>query len=296
MGSIEQLFLSVVVATTHPWPAVRECLEILLPQCRASGAEIILGDATGRGLPTPLPDALRHVRHLIRPAASVFALRAAATAAATGTIVAWTEDHCLPASDWCRCILQSHTLRPDAAAIGGALTNGSTSTTMDWANFLCTSGPFLPPLPARLPRVPTAANISFKRHAIPSGPLAPGFVELILEERLWNAGLIAFDDAILVRHIQSRGWFSTAAAHFHNGRSCTGLARKHQTSRQRWKRLALCATVPYQILRSAAGSRRKPGIPLLRCLPLMALLALAHTSGEVFGLLRGAGNSPTRLE
>lgn len=277
----------------------RPCLEILAPQCCAAGAELVLGDSTGQGLPDPAPEALRCVRRIIVPGASVFDLRARCTQAARGEIVAWTEDHCRPAPDWCRRILQAHRDQPAAHAIGGAIVNGSTSNRMDWANFLCTFAPFVPPMNLRrIGRVPAAANVSFKRRAIPQGPLASGQMELSVEAELWSRRKTGFDQRILVTHIQSWGFWGTPRAHFHNGRSTTGLRAADLSAVKRLARFLVCLVLPAEILRTAiAPLIGKPGIPYLQCLPLIACLALAHSAGEFVGLLlRGAGASPLELE
>ena len=291
--------LSIVLAVTHPWPAARACLELLADQRLSTGAEIVVADSTGRALPDPLPDCLRGVQTVVVPGASVFELRARATEAAKGSIIAWTEDHCQPTSNWCERILQSHVERPDALVIGGAVQNGSTTTRMDWANFLCTFGPFLPPFGERpIGRMPAVANLSFKRSALPPERLRPGSVELLINPRLWACGKIQFDDSIVVRHIQSWGFWGTPVAHFHNGRSTTGLVVKQITLPRRLARLCVCFALPAEILRTAARPLiGKPKIPVLRCLPLMAGLAIAHSAGEFTGLLlKGPGDSPLRLE
>jgi hypothetical protein len=291
--------LTVVIASTHPWPSAQACLEILAPQCRALNAELLVGDSTGEGLPDPLPDSLGGVRCMVIPGASIFDLRAQCTESARGEIIAWTEDHCRPAEDWCRRILKAHEAQPDAHAIGGAILNGSTGSLMDWANFLCTFAPFMPPLErSRIGRVPAAANISFKRCAIPAGPLAAGRIELTLEAELWSKGKIGFDERILVSHVQSWGFWGTPHAHFHNGRSTTGLRAADMGWGCRLGRLLVCGILPLEILRTVimplAG---KPGIPYVRCLPLIAGLAMAHSAGEFTGLLlRSAGSSPLKLE
>lgn len=258
-----------------------------------------MGDSTGEGLPDPLPGSLEGVRCVVVYGASIFDLRAKCTEVAEGEIVAWTEDHCRPAADWCARILDAHRAQPDALAIGGAVVNGSTSSAMDWANFLCTFAPFVPPLdPPRIGRVPAAANISFKRCALPEGPLAPGQLELSLEAELWSKRKIVFDERIQVTHIQSWGFFGTPRAHFHNGRSTTGLRAAGMTLAQRLGRMLVCGVLPLEILRTVLTPLLgKPKIPYLRCLPLIAGLALAHSAGEFTGLLRrGAGESPLKLE
>jgi hypothetical protein len=233
------------------------------------------------------------------PGASIFDLRAKCTEAARGEIVAWTEDHCRPSEDWCARILEAHQAQPHAYAMGGAIMNGSTTNLMDWANFLCTFAPFLPPLDrSRIGRVPAAANISFKRCAIPAGSLAAGWIELALEADLWSKRKIGFDERILVSHVQSWGFWGTPRAHFHNGRSTTGLRAGQLSLGRRVGRMLVCCVLPLEILRTVIVPLiGKARVPYVRCLPLITGLALAHSAGEFTGLLlRGAGRSPLELE
>lgn len=293
--------LSVVVATTDPWPAVRGCLDRLCPQIRKLNAELILADSTGEGLPSPVPQEYQVVRWLHVPGASVFALRARATETATGGIVAWTEDHCLPAMDWCERMLAAHAERGDADAIGGGVVNGSTRKLMDWANFFLTFGPLLPPLELnKIERVPPAANVSFKRRSLPTGPVEPGWIELVLKARLWREGRIRFDERIVVEHVQSNGLWGTPAAHFHNGRSTAGLVVHEMPPTERRRRIRRCLILPKEILRTSLRTLRpKTAVrrTLLASLPFMTLLATCHAAGELTGLLLGgAGNSPNQLQ
>lgn len=290
--------LSIVVSNMHPWPGLRPCLESLLPQVDALSAEIVIGDRTGLALP---PDASmnRCVRCVHVPGGSAFELRAKATQSARGEIIAWTEDHCTPAPDWCQRLLEAHRRHPDAPACAGAILNGSPDTLWDWANFLATFGTFLPPLdPGSIDRVPPAANIAFKRSILPHGPLETGWIELELSRIIWKSKGIAFDDAARVHHIQPRSAADHIRSHFHNGRATTGLVRHLYSPFARFRRLALALLVPAFIVRSVLisvqGKKNVRG-PLLRSLPLIASLALCHGAGEVCGLLFGPGNSPSQL-
>src|ERR1700712_66710 len=105
--------LSVVIATTHPWPELRMTLDSLQVQIRQLNAELIIADGDGHGLP---PDF--HVRfpgaiHVQNPGASIFMLRSAAMQMARGEIVAVTEDHCRLPADWCSKMLASHARYPE---------------------------------------------------------------------------------------------------------------------------------------------------------------------------------------
>jgi hypothetical protein len=229
----------------------------------------------------------------------VFDLRARATGEATGKIIAWIEDHCVPASDWCRKICEAHDKHPDAEMVGGAVINGSSDRAIDWSNFLCTFGPFVPPL-TRAPanRAPAVANLSMKSRAVPSNPIRAGFIEIACGASLLSAGRVRFDDSIVVTHIQSWGFWGTFAAHFHNGRSTTGLLAD---SILRWKRvrqIAICFLMPVELIRtSVTPLLGKAGVPWGRNLPLMFALAVAFSAGEFVGLVtKGPGRSPHFLE
>jgi hypothetical protein len=293
--------LSVVIATTHPWPNSQECLEILLPQITGIDGEILLADSSGVGLPEPVPEHLKSVHWIKAPGASVFHLRAIGTSAAHGKIIAWTEDHCRPAADWCEKILSAHSAHPELAAIGGSMENGSTATTGDWANFLTTFAPFIAPIDfAKTDRVPPPANISFKRRAIPPGEIGPGEIEFVIKPQLQKERSIGVDDRIVVRHIQSRSLFESALTHFHNGRSTSGLIASQLSKESRRQRLRHCFRLPRAIVRNVIeplAGKTSVEEPLRRALPAIRLLAICHAAGEFCGLaFRTAGSSPIRLE
>jgi hypothetical protein len=220
-------------------------------------------------------------------------------AEAAGEIVAWTEDHCLPAPDWCEKIREAHERNPDAEMIGGAVVNGSQDNPMDWANFLCTFGPFVPPI-KRPPgqRVPAVANLSMKRRAIPSGPIRAGFIEIVCAARLLLAGRVRFDDRIQVTHVQSWGFWGTFAAHFHNGRSTNGLLADTMPPWKRFHQTMICFLMPAGLMwTSVTPLLGKAGVPWARHLPFMFALAVVFSVGGFVGVAgKGAGRSPHFLE
>lgn len=299
MGERPAWPLSVVVTTTDPWPKLETFFEAIEPQLREVGGQLVACDGSGRGLPPGLADDGRYVA-VVQSGASVFDLRARGAVAASGEIVAFTEDHCVPEPSWCAEVLAAHRRAPDAAVVGGAVVNGSTSTLTDWANFLMTFAEYLPPLgPAPGARVPLAANLSFKRSALPAEAPPPGWIELELLPRLCREGRVALSDAPRVGHVQSHGVLGTPVVHFHNGRSTTGLRSHRSSNGELAREVVRHAWHPFQLWRETlAAVRARPGLPLRAKLSLPAVLGLAlcHSAGEVVGLLRGPGDSPRRLE
>ncbi len=289
--------LSVVVATSKPWPEIRATLASLLPQARALGAEVIVADGAGGGLPDP--PALPEVVRVTERGASVFRLRALGRARARGEVVAITEDHCRVRDDWCRAIVAAHRRHPDADVIGGVVENGATGAAVDWAQFLVANGPFMPPLRPGAPRrLPGQANLSYKRRALPPDPLGRGVLETFHNESAARAGRLLVDDALVVEHVQSVGLLGSCALNFHNGRSIAGFRLSHMGGLERLVRLGGVVVLPaYMLVRTLAAvlpKRRHRGA-VLASLPFLCLFLCCHAAGEAVGYVAGPGRSPARL-
>lgn len=301
MESAPRIPLSIVLAATEPWPAVQPQLDRLCAQGEPISAEIIVGDSTGRGLPQRLEGTRnRNVRSVTVLKASVFELRARAVEQARGDVIAVTEDHCLVEPDWCERILEAHGRHPEAELIVGGVVNGSPHCRLDWANFFLTFAAFLPPIEwERIERVPTAANVSFKRRVLSAGAMKTGDLEFTLIPRLCVEKKAVYDDRILVAHVQSNSLWRTCLAHYHNGRTTSGLPLDGMSAtarRAEWRR---CWRLPREIVRTCVDPmQNKPAMQrtFRQSLPFLQLLACCHTLGRLAALmLGGAGNSPRYL-
>jgi hypothetical protein len=292
--------LSVLVATIRGWPEAHLPVDALCDQVERLGAEMIVMDGSGR--PPPNPDELgAAIRWISRPGQSVFQLRQAGYAMCRGELVALTEDHVEPAPDWCERILAAHAANPEAIAIGGAIENGTTDHLVDWATFIVTQSPFVPPLengPAD--KVAGAASISYRRDVLDRRPDHGSFgaIELFDTEAMRRPGEVLLnDDSIRVKHHQSMGIGGTAAAQFHNGRTIAGL-RRAVMSRGDWLRVVGFPALPlYRTARSVGTAWRRaiPRTKTVTALPLIALLHYSQAVGELIGYLTGPGSSPKRV-
>ncbi len=234
------------------------------------------------------------------PGADVFTLRALGARAATGQVVAFTEDHCVPAPGWGAAILAAHVRHPTTAGVAGATRNGSPERLVDRANFLVTFAPLLPPLPGVLPRrVPPPNNVSIKAVSLAEYDLRPGLLELEIVPHFARVGHLVLDDAIVVDHVQSHGRRGSLAVHFHNGRTTTGLPRRRLPPRERARRIVdSVLLVPRHLvetLREVAGrpGERRAALPAI---PWVVALLCAHATGQIVGVLAGPGDSPHALE
>src|SRR5436853_7812841 len=100
--------LSVVIATTHPWPELEMTLASLWGQIQELKAELIIVDGDGKGVPADFNVRFPGAVYLQKIGGSVFALRSLGMQRAGGEIVAVTEDHCRLGPDWCATLLQRH--------------------------------------------------------------------------------------------------------------------------------------------------------------------------------------------
>jgi hypothetical protein len=289
------------VATIESWPGAQACLDRLVPQVTSTGAELILADGTldGSGVP-PAGERDRYVplQTLAAPGSSVFLLRAKAAWQSTGPILAFTEDHCEVGSDWVRRLLDAHRVHPDRDMVSGCVTNGSSESLVDWANFLMTFAEFLPPAPPRaLKRPPPMSNSSFRRRVMLGGEPPEGWLELVLAPTLFHERRLHFDERITVGHVQPIGLGRACASHFHNGRSSAGLALPHIAWLDWCKRFVAVPALPWILFVSVVRSLRGRAVPrrARQSLPLVWLLGAAHTCGELTGLCFGAGSSARRL-
>ncbi len=290
--------LSVLVATRDGWPTIAPQIEAVLGQVRDVGGELIVVDSSGQVAPDLGPS----VRWLPQPTSmTVFQLREIAYKESRGEIVASTEDHCLVMPGWCRRILDAHAEHPEAAAIGGALENGTVGSLMDWAAFIVTQAPALAPLPSgAVPRTTGAANVSMKRRAVERLPSHDGFgtIELFdVAEVASDGEILLQDDSLVVTHYQSMGFVGTSSVEFHNGRTLGGFRRQFMDRRD-WARVATAGVLPlYRSARmvSMASRKRMPRRSLIAAIPWIVWLEYCTGAGQLLGYATGPGDSPSKL-
>lgn len=293
--------LSIVLATAHPGPQLDTLLTVLLPQLAAVGGEVVLMDGSPHGLPTPHHDGVT-VAHLRSPGDDVFAMRARGASAARGWVVAFAEDHCMPADDrWAAAVLDAHRRHGDRAAIAGAVRNGTPDTPWDRGSFLLTFASVHEPMapgtwPSEAP--PPPANISVKREVVDAHALSPGFLEFELLPHLAGVGHIIRAPEVRMAHHQSHSlrWFVTH--HFHNGRATGGLVPgRAQGDRHRQIGGALLL-VPRHLRRLLGFLRERDGGARAHrsAVGFAVIFLIAHAAGQLCGTLLGPGRSPAALE
>lgn len=291
--------ISICVATAAGWPDIEPCLRSFFDEARAIGAEILIAD--GSGAPPPDDPEIRSgVRWQTYEEKSVFRLIDTNLRRATADVVAVTEDHCTARPGWVAAILRAHAEYPRAAAIGGAIENGSSDgSPLGWASHMMTQGAHMAPL-ANGPsaRIANEANISYKRWVLADlEPHPLGFMTIRHTQALADRGeLLVNDDRIVIDHHESLGPRATAVIHFDDGRTVAGF-RRHRMGRGDWLRVFGAPLLPLyrtaRVVRNALAKGRSGTV--LTALPWLLALEYCHGAGELIGYLRGAGRSPYGL-
>lgn len=234
--------LTIVIGTGEGWPYVRDMLESIRADAEAAEAEIVIADGSSMAAP-PSSEIGRAVRWLKLDAPSVFSLYLKALREARGDVVALTEDHAVPRPGWVPAIIRAHAAHPEAAAIGGAIENGSTDSLLDWASYFSTQGQHMGPLGDRVVRMTTnEANVSYKRWALDGldDNDGLGFMAIMHNRRLAESGaILRDDDRMVVDHMETIGFVGQTSIHFHNGRSIAGFRRRNGMSNEEWLRMGV---------------------------------------------------------
>jgi Glycosyl transferase family 2 len=289
--------LSIVIATTQPWPEARAVLDSLHDQAAEEDAEIVLAHR-GDGFPDPAGASYPRVRPLVAPGASANELRGVALDEARGEVVAVTEDHCLVAPDWVEAILRAHSEYPRAAAIGGAVENGATARAIDWAAYFLGNAYAMAPLRGG-DRLAAQANVSHKRWALPERIPRGGFFELDHAADLSARGEeLRADPRMVVWHDQSLGFRGTLAINFHAARTAAGLRAAEMGPA---RRLAQAFVTPVRhsgavaLHLSQVWRKRRLRRRLLAVSPCIALVAGCAIAGTFAGFVAGPGDSARHI-
>jgi hypothetical protein len=288
----------VIVATGDGWETVRGTYESIRPQAEEHQAEVVLVDSSGG--PAPLARELGPTTRWIQmPGSDIAEMRMRAYREARGRIIAMTEDHVVVAPDWVASMLGAHADHPEAAAVGGAVRNGSQKNAVDWASFYAGHAPYIEPLPTGPTPYLSGVNVSYKREPLRavldrSGDRA--IETLINDDIKANGGTLVADGRLVVTHFQSRGILATTRLHYYAGRHFEGTRRSSRRNGPLRAARAAALPLPRVTRRVIAALRRgQPASRVVRIVPAALMLATAQAAGEIVGALRGPGQSASKL-
>ncbi len=295
--------LSVVVTIVSGRKSLRRCLEALVSQIEVADMEILVPyDSLSVGI-TELDNEFPDVRfHRIPEGAPASApdivhrlydrRRAVGLALARGRIVALTEDHAIPADDWCERILEAHQCPFDA--IGGAIENG-VDRPLNWAWYYCDFGRYGRPFPEGDVRYASDVNISYKRETLERvrdvwrDTYQETTVNWTLQER---GGTISLDPRpVVYQHRPSMPFRRALAERVQWARvfAETRAARVGGGKRLLYALITplLPALLSVRVLGHMLRQRRNAG-QVFKAMPLVFGLVVGWSLGELIGYLTGA--------
>jgi len=288
--------LSVVVAGSRSDGPPAGLVERLGPLLAAGRVEILLATARPDPLPEGSPAGVRLVSS--PPGTTVPRLRATGWAAARGTIIALTEDFCVPGSGWAEALLAAHRLHP-VVAVGGPVTRRAGSRA-EWALTFCEYGRFFHPEAAGAVTDLPGMNVSYKSAALRrmlGGTLPQEVREIDLHAEILRRGGTLWRDPLMVMEDQGRTTLGRAiGSMYHHGRLYGAGRVIGQGAPVRLARALLVPAVPAvlaaRIVRQAIPAGQ--AAPLLQAAPALACLLFGWAAGEGVGSLAGAGDSGGR--
>lgn len=279
--------LSVVVPTRLRFSSLGAVLDVLVPQVRALGGEVVVVGGGGEDGETPPPGA----RFVPMHEDDILRLRARALSEVDGDVIAIGEDHAFPDPGWAEAVVRAHLEHPKTPVILGCLANITAKTSAARANFLAFAAPFSQPM-TEIVRPPPTSVVSIKRDALTRIDGTPGRFETELLPRLFEEGGMVADDRILVGHHQDYGVVEAMRNAFVVARTSYGYASNNWSHQQRRTkaRYALGHIAPLAL--SEARARRTVEVVPRRDLLVVALIGAASALGAAVGALAGAGRAP----
>ncbi len=308
------LKLTVIVTIVSGIGAARNCLQVLAPQITVGHAEIIVPfdkwSAEIGNLATEFPTVNFHyiedlgIAENEKISAHEHRLydrrRAAGLQIAGGEIIAMTEDHALPAKDWCEQILAAHE-RSDAAVIGGAIEN-AVDKPLNQAWYFCDFGRYGRPFEQRESEFVSDVNVSYKREYLTAirREWSESYHETLVHWALQKRGAkILLNENLVV--YQNRPPLSLRDAFIERinwGRIFAETRTAKLNLPQRF--LYAAGTVflpPLLFWRAARNMRRQNNTfwQIVKLTPLLFFLLAGWSLGEFSGYLSGAPKASAEL-
>mgnify|MGYP001821258767 CR=1 FL=1 len=159
------LDLSVVIVTLVDTEHLRRCLDALGRQETQATFEVIVPLDETVDSTTALQNDFPKVNFIDLSGRRTYAeLRAAGAHQAQGKLLAVTEDHCLPDTDWVQSIVAAHA--GPSMAIGGVVKKQGPDKSLNWAVYFLDYLRYMPPVEEHETHELTDLNVSYKMSAL----------------------------------------------------------------------------------------------------------------------------------
>jgi hypothetical protein len=287
--------LSIAIAAWSGEEALLRCLASLKPQCAEDGIEVIAAVCQ------PVAEVERQFPDvtIVEAAtdADVFRLRALAARAATGRLVAITEDHATFGPHWVETLRSAHAA--GHPIIAGPVDQGSAGTAFDWALYFVEYGLHMPPVAEGPVSIVSGLNVAYERDLLMSVDeiWQRELHENEVNDALSLQGYLPYMAPEACVYAQLPMSLGEAVVHLYTGARQFARYRSSTASRAgRFFWLLASPLVPFVLFTRIArriGSRNPRRLRhLLRGLPYFLVVLGAWSLGEARGYL----GAPTRVK
>ena len=298
-GPLTSPTFSVVIAAWTGSEALRRCLSSLLSQAQAGKDQIIVARNFALDARPSLQSEFPSVVDLsFAPEATVPQLRAHGLAAASGTIVAFIEDHCVCAAGWREAIVRAHELSFEG--VGGPVDCAPGGHPLDWAVYFYDYARFAPPMQSGAIHALSGANGSYKKAFLDQFDfaLAEGMFEVVLEQEARRRGLAMYlaSEAIVIHGKHQVPGQAIRLAYA----LARGYAARRLLGASALRRVAFAsatALLPPLLAARIVGATlrtRRHFFKLALALPWLLVLLCSWSLGELTGYMSGGGDSDLR--
>lgn len=298
--------ISVILGrvSTEDGERVLETIAALEPERLAMGCEIVIADRIQDKVSDRIKTSYPHVRLIPCPSdMSLPKMRTLAFRASSGSIVAVTEDHCVPQPGWLSIVSNAFDNGgTDLVAVGGSVANGVTVRGLDWATFLCEYSYFSPPVFEGATPVLPGMNIAYRRSVLEEAPddvLTSGFWETTLHPRLLsNGGALLSMNALRMNHCKKFSMRLFMAQRFLYSRYYAGVRFQNAGYAKRLAAAAGALLLPPILLWRMTGAAQAKGLghEFRLAFPALLVFVFVWSVGEAVGSLLGPGDALARIE
>lgn len=213
---------------------------------------------------------------------------------ASAPIVALTQDHAFPDTQWAELFIAAH--QQHWAAVGPKMGNGNPNTTISWADFYISYGEWAHPASSGVVRHLPGHNSSYKRDILlECGNELEDLLEAesVLHRRLKSQGYeLMLESGTCTSHVNYVTWASWMRKRYYQGRQFASTWAKPWS----WAhRLLFIAATPLivclRLWRLQRFILRGQTLRfLIRLMPALLLGLLAEGAGHIAGCAAGPGN------
>ena len=302
----KDLTLSVVLGrvSTEDGDRVLETIAALDPQAGGAPCEIVIADRLQDAISERIRKEHPHVKLVPCPRGMTLPeMRLLAFDETTGSIVAVTEDHCVPSPGWSKRVLEAFAEGGDEVlAVGGSVVNGVCDRGLDWATFICEYSFFSPPVVEGRTKDLPGMNVAYRRSVLEAADrerLRSGFWETTLHPDLVAGGpTFLSKNELAMFHKKKFSWRLFASQRFVYSRYYAGLRFQNAGIVKRLAAGAASLLLPpiliYRMTRAVAakGLQRE----YARAFPSLSTFIVIWALGESYGAIFGPGDALARIE